>query len=211
MLERDSINIQARREYALVLRRFMAGRITNLEYLERVEHVYDKCGFDRGVELVFRACWYLLCDVYRHRLTDAEWRPPEEVRLLVSRCVLFLRNSSMVDDVVEESDEALSINPWWAVFRVVAFGMLMVTLSALIGVTLTAVLFAGISLILIVCAAITCEGDSLAPNTARLAFSDRDDNVWPFRTASDFLVAIQAPCYLCGITAIGDRAKSATG
>ena len=79
------IDQRSRAAFALSLRQFAAGRITNDEFEDRI----PRHSSDPAVRAIADAAWFLYSDLRTYRLRGRN-RLPKSTRGAVSRCILFL-------------------------------------------------------------------------------------------------------------------------
>jgi hypothetical protein len=82
------IDRKARDQLAELLHQFIAGRIENFDFENRVPNSNDPA-ID---EIWWNAAWPLYDDFKTHRLSE-EWRIPNECRRELSKAVLFLKSN----------------------------------------------------------------------------------------------------------------------
>lgn len=79
-----------RDRYAELLRRFIAGQVTNFEYEDRFDEVaIDLDIADPAVEELFRVMWFPYCDIRKHKMTGVHAIEGEN-RQTVLQFLLFL-------------------------------------------------------------------------------------------------------------------------
>lgn len=195
-MDESPANVGCRHEYALLLRRFMAGRMTTDSYESAYCRIASTHEPDAAAQSIFDVAWHLYSDLLPHRMTGRH-RPDRETRRLVARCILFLRSQEPLEPAPlyhsppETDPPTASLNLWHffgGVTRVVALmvsllaGSLLGILSSLIA---PARWFGHI-----------CAISDIEPPPA--AFAVGRNNRWPFRSAAELLAAASVPTYLHG-------------
>lgn len=79
----------ARKEFAELLRHFIAGRITNLEFDQRGEDLTET--EDAALRFIYRQVWYLYDDFSEHRMVG-DHKIDKAGRHEIARWILFLQN-----------------------------------------------------------------------------------------------------------------------
>jgi hypothetical protein len=85
------VDHKRRREYAQLLRHFIAGRITNFEYEDLAERIIDKRAseLDPALWEIRGQIWGLYDDLHSHRLTGIYSLSPETCQAVL-RIIVFL-------------------------------------------------------------------------------------------------------------------------
>jgi hypothetical protein len=81
------VDPESRARAALLLRRFVSGRLTNDEF----DEAYPDWSKDRGVRVVWEFAWSLYSDYYTHRLLG-RYELSAETRRIAAQCFLFLHS-----------------------------------------------------------------------------------------------------------------------
>ncbi len=89
----NTINTQTRREYAQLLRCFLAGKLTTDEYEDQYYAIVKRFGFDAAADDIFDQAWHLYDDIVPHRMTG-NYRLLPSTRRHFAMCVLFLRTET---------------------------------------------------------------------------------------------------------------------
>lgn len=82
------IDLDARNEFAELLHQFIAGRIENFDFENRVPNSDDPA----INEIWWQAGWPLYDDFKTHKL-NGEWRIPNEYRRELAKAILFLKTN----------------------------------------------------------------------------------------------------------------------
>lgn len=91
-----------RDRYAELLRRFIAGQVTNFEYEDRFDQVaIDLDIADPAVDELFRVMWSTYCDIREHKMTGDHTFEGEN-RKTVLRFLLFLHSDCPYEWPTEE-------------------------------------------------------------------------------------------------------------
>jgi hypothetical protein len=85
------IDRSARDKYALIIRDFRDGLITNREYESRFDDAVVYNSKDYAITAIYSMLWYTYCDVRKHRQTGDHALTPEG-KALYGRCVAFLES-----------------------------------------------------------------------------------------------------------------------
>ena len=173
------VDREARRKYAVLIRQFVSGRMTNDEYEDRVDGItYDKR--DHAILEVYLLIWTCYDDLKTHRLTK-QWRLDRPARRQVAQAVLFLQS---------DAEYQWPNNLWdgW-VFLVTAFCV--VLLFALLPETPLFIRL-GMSVPLVV--AWQCYERWQARRREKAA----DESAWPFLRQADLDEAARQPRLLNG-------------
>ena len=83
------IDIEARNKFAELLHQFIAGRIENFDFEDRVPNSEDPA----INEIWWQAGWPLYDDFKTHKLSG-EWRIPNQYRRELSKSILFLKTNN---------------------------------------------------------------------------------------------------------------------
>ena len=109
------IDYAARKELAELLRHFIAGRVTNLEFDGREEEWSNS--EDAALWLVFHKAWHLYDDFSEHRMTG-DWRINKEGRREIARWILFLQTDLEYQWCYSTPQQA-----WWHLISVITFNL----------------------------------------------------------------------------------------
>ena len=82
------IDIEARNKFAELLHQFIAGRIENFDFEDRVPSSNDPA----LSEIWWQAGWPLYDDFKTHKL-NGEWRIPNQYRRELAKAILFLKTN----------------------------------------------------------------------------------------------------------------------
>ncbi len=195
-----TVNVACRREFALVLRRFMAGRMTTDRYESEYFRLVREHGDDAAVQAVFDAAWYMYDDIFPHRMTGRH-RLTKEARTRVARWILFLRTDAPFLPGASSADATSTpkgehrLNLWHflgGIARIIAFVL------SMLGASMIGVIGAVVSFVVWLRNVVELENGE-----GHEAWID-PDNCWPFRSVADLHAAASMPTYLHG----GDPALS---
>ncbi len=187
-------NLSTRREYAALLRRFMAGRLTTDEYEDAYFELEER-GRDDACWGVFAAAWHCYDDIIPHRMTG-DHKPTPELRKLVARWILFLRSGAEYRParLSRNSERASRVRAGQVGGWLLGIGLLCFAVSGLTG------WMPGMAIALCIVipgyALAQRGGVSLDPAVAVCAFEP--ESCWPFASADDFRRARATPTYLYG-------------
>lgn len=194
--------MQFRHRYAVVLRHFLAGRLTTDQYEHAYGELESRYGADEAAWAVFACVWHLYDDVFPHRMRGRH-QLSRESRHHLARWVVFLRSGAELADVSHAAPAPPS--KWQpsaeGVLKVLLFGYLCI---ASVAVACAGVVLAWpaamVSLAALICSVSDMSGGgvSLEPLHAQHAFSDDPDDPWPFRSRGDLEAAVARPTYLHG-------------
>lgn len=204
---RDSI--QARRAYAELLRHFIAGRLTNDEYEDRLDELFKMHGRDRACEDIFAAVWHLYDDLSVHRM-DGRHAIGKALRRRIAGWIVFLRSElPYTPPTLDPSKlpKRFSHSPSWPV-RIVAC-VAGVTAFAGPGALLYGVVSAGVWIgigtfalicigVLVLIAEIDGRGLSLDDAVYQAAFGSGEQSSWPFDSLEQRAQVAANPTMLSG-------------
>ena len=97
------------------LRHYLSGRITNFEFMARIEPIYPTN--DKGVKAVENSFWYCYDDLRKHKNTGKD-KLTDEAESHIKRFILFLKS----DNEYEWIDPKFS-NPIKFILNIITFGI----------------------------------------------------------------------------------------
>lgn len=97
------------------LRQYLSGRITNFEFMDRIEPIYPTD--DKGVKAVENSFWYCYDDLRKHKNTGKD-KLTVEAEGHIKRFILFLKS----DNEYEWKDPKFS-NPIKWILSLITFGI----------------------------------------------------------------------------------------
>ena len=186
MSEPNKNALLSRRKYALILRRFMAGRLTTDEYEDAYFEIESR-GRDQASWHIFAAAWHLYDDLHVHRMTDGH-RVDGELRRLIAKWVLFLRSGAAYGGAALPPTYPESARVHASRRGRIGGGLSLVALLAAVALGAVgntagfAIAMAGVGVGLLTM--ISSGGVSLEPEAAARAFGDMADP-WPFASPDD--------------------------
>lgn len=192
-----------RRRYAELLRHFIAGRITNDEFLMQAGDLRGEFGDSPTVSAV-HSCAFCLCDHMReYRLTGKD-RLQQPWRRRAARWIVFLRSGAPLAEV---RGTKLTFRRCWRYLLLeaaVGAGMLLAVALGAIGATtgdyvMVASACIGVIGMVFWSALLWCLGPRSKESCHRVrAFLEDESDPWPFQSRADLDAALARPTYLHG-------------
>jgi hypothetical protein len=189
------VNMNARRAYSLVLRRFHAGRMTNFEYEDRCEEIEKAHGTDSAIWQIFLANWFTYCDIRKHRMTGNR-KLDGNTRRFIAQALLLLRTG--FEPAPETAEERRG--------KVRCLTVLLAGLVLVVVLAVVLPLWVSGGLIAL-CYTTGWAWHGLAMLIRKLRRIPAADapaplpDHWPFASASDLAEARSRRVYLCGSAA----------
>lgn len=211
MGDANSSNLVCRRKFAELLRHFLSGRITNFEYIDGFDSLEEAYGRDPAVYAVFVAVWPLYDDLWKHRMTDPDYRPLAENRRRFAKWIVFLRSGAPLSPDTgfgrpAPRESKIAEKPsWWSAFNRWRSSRTMLILGLILVCTLFALTGHGYASLAILSVWVgffwlTRNGISLEPGVVHRAWADNPTDPWPFSSQQELADAVSRPRYLRGLS-----------
>ena len=197
-----AINTTARRAYAEVLRRFIAGGLTTDQYECAAGRLAARHGRDGGADAVFDAVWFLYDDVWPHRMTG-KYRLNAAMRSRIARWILFLRSDRPLAGAPGAAAEPAARTPGFVrralghAVRWTVSGVLIV-LAGLFGAGGEAAAAAVFGLAAVFVFTSGFRGAGLGDPVYERALAGGPEDPWPFASSTDLTIARGVPTFLNG-------------